>query len=1786
MTDTTRLAILDHGEPVVRVLAAVGDLNHKGDHPRMSTLVVHADGNAIPWYAREADVVMGLPEPDAEGVVAPERVADELSAQDVDLVWLGEVPWTSDRLAVLAACERAGLTVIGPSHEVAARLTHASSLAALAATLDVPLASTTLEAVSCRRVEVDALCDSVGTIWVLGVRDVSVSEDGQILLAELPAPGLPDGVADAVSTAACRLLSGVAYLGAAVVRFDVANDGRTGLVDVDPKGRPTHALIEEATGASFVGRQIRIQRGEPLPISVPEPDGHAVEARVLAYDPSRGRVPTGGHVELLAPPAGTGVRVDGSRRVGDLVDPSTDPTVLVLTAWGHDRDQALARMQRALLRTRIVLEHGPTNRSELVAILRTPDVQAGPVPHGWLGARRAEGCLDARPDPVAVAVAAIEVYEADLALVESAFRASASRGRPEHPERVGAVQLGYLGRHHRLRVDRIAAARYRVFDGGNVEVDVERLSRFERRIAIAGERRRVTVSMEQDNLRLEIDGVAHGLTREDGYVVRAGWPALVESLLVGVGDHVEQGQPIAVLESMKMVTTVTAPVGGDVTVVNVLPGTQTEPGAPLLRIRSHPSPPEEQHARPEADDPTSLARLGATPAPTDLFTSLSDFLLGYDLDQAAFKALAAAYERRAGDADPADQALLADEDAFLDLFADIGVLYRPRTDLDSDPDNLAQINTQEYFHAFLQWLDADRAGLPPRYREHLQRALARYGVTTLTDRAGLEHATVWMYRSFSRVPEVSPVVVSILQRRLRNAARLGATPTPAARKRMERLIAATDARQPAVADAARDVLYRFFNEPLLNAVVAESEREMREQVLALAASPNSQDRSDRIARVVLCAAPMRSLLLEAWRSSQSPSFHGPDPAAFRQCVLEAYLRRFYRIRQIRELDAETVGDLELVHARYDREGRSVHVAITFAPLDHLPDVARAIARHLADVPADAEVVVEVVTWRDDVRQDIEDLARDVSALIAAADFGRPLHRLDLTVTSLRGEEPERERTQHLTFRRGGEGAFVEDLLYRNLHPMLGKRLDLWRLSNFVLRRLPSPEDVYLFDGVARDNPKDHRLFALAEVRDLTPVRNESTGRNDYPALGRMGLASLAAMRTALATYPVRGRPVANRLVITVQPVWRVPPQEWHLLARTYQGLARGLALDKVVLHVAIPVSNEDGEESLLDQILVLEGLGGEGLTVRMADPGPNPVRTLTAYAQKILTAARFGVPYPYEIIRMLTPKPGDASPFPAGEFEELDLDDAGERLVPVGREPGLNSAHVVCGLITSFTDVYPDGMSRVAILSDPTQGLGNLAEPECRRINAALALARERSLPVEWYAVSSGALIALDSGTENMDWIGLTLRRLIEFTQTGGEVNVIVTGINVGGQPYWNAEATMLMHTKGILVMTPSSTMVLTGKQALDFSGAVSADDNFGIGGYDRIMGPNGQAQYWAPSFPEACAVLLHHYSFTYVVPGERFPRRHQTSDPADRDVREAPHTPVTGSTFTTVGDVFDQSLNPERKLPFDMRSVMRAVSDADADPLERWRRWEDADTSIVWDTTVGGVPVCMIGLESHAVPRRGFVPSYGPPAWTSGTLFPQSSRKTARAINATSGNRPLVVLANLSGFDGSPESMRNWQLEYGAEIGRAVTNFVGPIVFVVVSRYHGGAFVVFSKALTESMEIAAVEGSYASVIGGAPAAATVFARDVRTRTEGDPRVAEAKAAAASGDGGGSRTRLRVVTEQVRSAKLREVADEFDAIHTIERAERVGSVDRIIAAADLRPYVIGALERGMARGGA
>ncbi len=1801
MHPITRLAILERGEPAVRLLAAIGSLGATTGEQDITRVAVLTEPRKRAWYAREADETVEVAH---SGAITSDDVVASLRAARVDAVWIGQVP-CQDQVALVAACEQAGIAVIGPDSATVGRLADRVGLGDAAAEAGLTLLDPGLDLTGYRVLEIDILADSAGTVWAFGPRDVSISRGSHLILAETPAPGVDPDTEDAMREGARALARVVGYRGAGVARFLLAPDGTTfHLASVDTLARADHALLEETTGSSFLGLRLRLARGDVLVHEQPHSDGHAVEARLLAQDPERGFASSGGTVQLLALPVGTGVRVDASLHDGDVVDSSADSLVATVTAWGHTRAEALARLRRALQRTLVVLSGGASNRCGLLALLDRPEVEAATATYGWYDALVATGDLAPEADPIAIVAAAVEAYEADLALVRAAFFASAGRGRPEQPEAVGAgVQLTYRGADYRLRVDRTGPDRYRIHDGVTVDARVEQLGEFERRITSGGRRHRVVAVEQNGAFRLEIDGLAHTVTRTDGLVVRAGWPALVAQILVEPGHEVHAGDPVAVLESMKMVTTVTAPFAGVVTAVPVVANSQVERGAPLMRIRASRELAaaavlaDAERSQSELDLAVLVAGSDLPPESpcTAVYADLEPYLLGYDRDPGEVRSLLREQKRLAADLAAEDPELAACEDALLDLFADIASLYRPRTEaeeLGDAVDGMLDGSTQEYFIAYLHWLDPDRAGLPHSYRSRLETALARYEVTGLGRTRALEAALLWMFRSFARVPELAPVVTAILERRLSHIGQLRASSGPELRHRLERLSRACEGRQQSVADLARDVAFHYFDDPVLDHVVADVEDEMRRHLAALHADAHRSDRADRVDRLVWCPHPLRALLLRAWLDGVDD----PGLAAYRECILEVYARRFYRIRDLHGLDHGTVDAFQIAFANYEHDDLDVHLVVAYLPATDLPALSRAVASHLTAAPVDREVVVDLVLWRDAERPDIDALAAEAAAMLEQCDFGRPLHRIDLTVTSIGGGDTGGMRTQHITFRQAPEaGPFVEDLLYRNLHPMLGKRLDLWRLSNFALERLPSPEDVYLFSGVAHANPKDHRLFALAEVRDLVKVRDEETGRDSYPRLGRMGLMALAAMRAALAAYPPRERPAANRLVLSIRPTWDIPPSELPSLARYYEPLARGAGLEKLVLHIQVAVTDADGRPGVKDQVIHVEGIGRSGTTIRISDPGPNPVRPLTRYAQKLLTAKRFGVPYPYEIVQMLAPEHSGSSTFPRGRFVELDLevgaadgDGKGERdiLVPVDRPPAENTAHLVVGLLTSYTNVVPEGMTRVALLSDPTQGLGNLAEPECRIVNAALAYAAEHRLPVEWYAVSSGALIAMDSGTENMDWIALTLRRLIEFTQGGGEVNIIVTGINVGGQPYWNAEATMLMHTKGILVMTPASAMVLTGKQALDFSGAVSAEDNFGIGGYDRVMGLNGQAQYWAPSFQDACALLLRHYDYTYVVPGERFPRKRPTTDPVTRDVRTSAHAQVAGTAFTRVGDVFDARTNPDRKQPFDMRSVMRAVADSDCEPLERWKDWLDADTSIVWDATVGGIPVCLLGLESRTVPRKGFVPADGPPAWTSGTLFPQASRKTARAVNAVSGNRPLLVLANLSGFDGSPESMRHWQLEYGAEIGRAVTNFDGPIVFVVVSRYHGGAFVVFSKALTDSMEIAAVGGSYASVIGGAPAAATVFAREVKQRTEKDERVAAARAAAESASGpeaGRLRAAIGEVTAAVRSQKLGEVADEFDAIHTIERALEVGSVDRIIAAAQIRPYIVDALQRGMAR---
>jgi acetyl/propionyl-CoA carboxylase alpha subunit/acetyl-CoA carboxylase carboxyltransferase component len=1652
-----------------------------------------------------------------------------------------------------------------------------------------------------RHVEVQVVADDFGTVWAVGVRDCSIQRRNQKVIEESGCT-LFDAAADqALRDAAARLCAAAGYRGAGTVEFLLDPVTMQFMfIEVNTRLQVEHPVTEMTTGLDLVKMQLHVARGKPLTGDPPATRGYAIEARLNAEDPERGFAPAPGRVSALRLPTGTGIRVDTGVTEGDKIAPEFDSMIAKIIAWGRDRREALGRLHRGLAQSMVVIDGGTTNKAFLLALTARPEVAKGSYDNQWLDRLTAAGDLLPPQHPLALLEAAIEAADADQAAVQANFYAVAARGRPELPDTVGnRMELRLGGNSYRLHVYRLGPGDYRIDTGqGLVDVNVRHLGRYERAVTCGGRRYRVVADSQGPRLMVEVDGVPHTVSRDDGGQIRTTAPAFVVGVRVAPGDVVQAGDPLVVVESMKMETTIAAPYPGTVRAVSAGLNTQIEAGAPVVQLQ--PADELESASSSPRVDLASLTGTGGNGAhagpraDSASRATLRAYLLGYDLDEETARALSRRQESMLDTAAPADADLMRDEQDLLEIFADITELSRRQPE---DPEDEHAQSDQEYFFTYLAFLDPERSGVPEAFLTELRTALARYGITSLDRTPELERAMLRMYRSLGRLQTVAPAIMSILDRWRRQREQLAAAMTEERLDVLDRLIASARGRQQEVCDLATEVRFGYVDAPLIKQARDRVYAEMDGYLDELAGHPSDERHKELTGRLVWCPQPMRAALRDRYRTADE---------ATRARLLEVRARRFYRIRDLTSLRCETFGRYLTCLADYsdgiggfsspyraDRavgadgadggDGADVYLVSTYVPLEELPAFAGELRAHLQAIPADRRIVVDVESWRTSPRIGADAMAAEIAGLLAKADFGRPLHRFDITVTSERADAEhadEHLRTQHFSYT-GSETGFSEALLYRNLHPMLAERLNLWRLSNFKLQRLPSTEDVYLYHAVARENPKDERLIALAEVRDLTPARSPMGKLVGFPHLEGQLAQALADIRHALGGRPPKQRPLSNRVVLYVRPIWDIPTGTWRRLAHKLAPMAAGLGLEKVSVRIR---TQDAATGEIRGAVLDIENVADRAVTVRVRPPVDQPIRPLTEYKQKVLRAQRIGAPYPYELIRMLTPPVGADADFPSGQFTEHDLDDTGEQLVPVDRPYGSSKAGIVVGVITNYTELVPEGMRRVAIVGDPTQGLGNLTEKECRRILGALDLAAKMRVPVEWFALSSGARIAWDSGTENMDWIAAVLRSLVNFTQAGGEVNIIVTGINVGAQPYWDAEATMLMHTRGVLIMTPSSAMVLTGKGALDFSGGVSAEDNLGIGGFERIMGPNGQGQYWAPTLADACALLLRHYDHTYVVPGEEHPRRAPTTDPYDRDVCASPHRKVEGSEFELVGDVFSAELNGERKKPFDMRSVMRAVSDSDHEPFERWARWRDAEITIVWEARIGGIPVCLIGLESQALPRAGVLPADGPPSWTSGTLFPQSSRKMARAINAASGNRPLVVLANLTGFDGSPESMRKWQLEYGAEIGRAITNFRGPIVFVVVSRYHGGAFVVFSKRLNDNMGIAAVAGSYASVIGGAPAAGVVLVREVAARTEKDPRVVELREqlAAASGDEVAKVSQeLADTTKSVRAEKLKEIADEFDAIHDIKRAMRVGSVDEIISAADLRPFIIGALESRM-----
>ncbi len=1606
-------------------------------------------------------------------------------------------------------------------------------------------------------IEVQLIADGQGTAWAAGVRDCSCQRRHQKVIEESSSVVLSAEQEEEVREASRRLALQSGYRNAGTVEFLYEPEAkRFSFMEVNARLQVEHPVTEAVTGLDLVKLQLHIAAGGRLEGEPPAPVGHAIEARLNAEDPAMGFSPTPGRVQVLDLASGPGVRVDRGIAAGDVIPPDFDSMVAKVIAYGRTRREAIARLRRALRESTVMIEDGTTNRAFLLAILDRPEFQAGEVDIAWLDRLGVSGEMESTSDAdAALLQAAIELADDETATERASFYAYARRGRPEAAAQVSrAVEVRHRGQAYRIVVSQLAPGRYLAdIDGIAVEAAVERLSGHERRITINGRTHRTMISRQGVDLLVEVHGIPHRVTRDDGGFVRSQGPSVVVAVPVAEGDEVAEGDVVAVVESMKMETSLTAPFAGRVRRVLTGINVQVPAHTPLLQLDA-----VQERAAEQAAERVSFASDEAGPVTYAAgLERLRWMLLGYDVAGDEVRRVLADLQ----EAEP-DAAALASEHRLLDVYSDVRALTRAR----HDPERELLHSPQEYLHAFLRSLDAKAEHLPERFVALLQRALSHYGVDSLDRTPALEEACYRLFVTSERADLARAAVLALLERRLQDAEDLLARVGDDFRGVLDRLENATERRDPVLADLARQLRNRYFDQPLIRAREAEAYEELERHLSALMEDPDRADRAAQIDAIV--EAPQLLAPQIICRMKETGAREHP-------VLLEIMTRRWYRERELAPFWSGLTSDgTAYVTTSYEADGRRHHLAAGFVDTQDLDDVAGAIARRAAQYPQGESVYVDLYA----AATAGAELAGELKQALEDADVPLLVQRVVLDVPApIRGVSA----ADAITLRRSIDGGWVVDRDLQFVHPEMGERLNLWRMSEFHLERIPSAADVYLFRGRGRSNPKDERLFALAEVRSLSIVRDDRGRVVSLPELEHMLAECLEALRRFQSHRPPRERLLWNRVRLNVWPVIDLGPEEAGALIDRYARETEGLGIEIVIIRGRMRA----GGGEVRDRELRLFAPAGRGVLVELDEPATRPLQPLDEGARRIVQARRRGTVHPAELVKVLAPeRPDRARSIPRGEFVEHDLDEEG-RLVPVDRSPAMNEAGIVVGLTRSFTRRHPEGMQRVVLLGDPTKALGSVAEPECRRIIAALDLADELGVPVEWFALSSGARIAMDSGTENMDWVAAALRRIIEFTQQGGEINVIVTGINVGAQPYWNAEATMLMHTRGILVMTPESAMVLTGKQALDFAGGVSAEDNFGIGGYDRIMGPNGQAQYWAPDLAGACAVLLRYYDHAYIAPGERFPRRAETHDAIQRDVRSSPHS-APGSELKTVGDIFSDATNPGRKQAFDIRSVMRAVVDADHRPLERWERMRDAEAAVVWDAHLGGWPTTVIGIESHPIDRFGPVPADGPSQWTSGTLFPRSSKKVARAINSNGGRRPLVVLANLAGFDGSPESMRQWQLEYGAEIGRAIVNFRGPIVFCVISRYHGGAFVVFSQRLNEGFEAIAVEGAHASVIGGSAAAGVVFTRDVNLAVRRDERVTALEERIEAADGA-ERQKLRAehvsLLETVRAEKMGELAAKFDSIHSIQRAVDVGSVSGIVAAGSLRPYLVEAIERGMAK---
>ncbi|RBY93612.1 acetyl/propionyl-CoA carboxylase subunit alpha [Blastococcus sp. TF02-8] len=466
-----------------------------------------------------------------------------------------------------------------------------------------------------RHIEVQVLGDAHGTVVHLGERECSLQRRHQKVIEEAPSPLLDTAMRASMGRAAVEAAKAVGYTGAGTVEFIVDADRPRDFffLEMNTRLQVEHPVTEMITGLDLVEQQIRVAAGERLPVEQSDVslDGHAIEARLYAEDPARGFLPQAGTVLGLVEPSGAGVRVDSSLAVGSVVGTDYDPMLAKIIAWAPDRETARARLVGALGRTAVL--GVTTNAAFLSALLTDDDVVAGRLDTGLIE-RRGDELTTAQPPSDHVPAAAGRL---DTGLIERRGDELTTAQPPsDHVPAAAALALLVEAEPTGPVVDRWdvpdgwrlgepawTVRRLQIAGGEAVTVRVRGRSAAaevavgEGRPLAAGARRdgdRLTVTVDGSTTTyalvhaggtvwLAADGhvtavreqerlaSSAGAAAGDG-VVTSPMPGTVTVVRAEVGDQVEAGTPLLVVEAMKMEHVLTAPVAGTVTELGVTAG--------------------------------------------------------------------------------------------------------------------------------------------------------------------------------------------------------------------------------------------------------------------------------------------------------------------------------------------------------------------------------------------------------------------------------------------------------------------------------------------------------------------------------------------------------------------------------------------------------------------------------------------------------------------------------------------------------------------------------------------------------------------------------------------------------------------------------------------------------------------------------------------------------------------------------------------------------------------------------------------------------------------------------------------------------------------------------------------------------------------------------------------------------------------------------------------------------------------------------------------------------------